>query len=121
MSRTEAEVGERLLHIRDVMVACETKRDGPGRLSCPATCRCAGARATGICGWTPRTRPRPAFAEDWVNLVALAVNEENASGGRIVTAPTNGAAGIIPAVLHYASHYTAAGKPIPMTSRCGFC
>lgn len=38
---------------------------------------------------------------DWVNLYALAVNEENASGGRVVTAPTNGAAGIIPAVLHY--------------------
>ena len=38
---------------------------------------------------------------DWVNLFALAVNEENAAGGRIVTAPTNGAAGIIPAVLHY--------------------
>lgn len=38
---------------------------------------------------------------DWVNLFALAVNEENASGGRIVTAPTNGAAGILPAVLHY--------------------
>ncbi len=40
-------------------------------------------------------------ALDWVNLYALAVNEENAAGGRIVTAPTNGAAGIIPAVLHY--------------------
>ncbi len=40
-------------------------------------------------------------ALDWVNLYALAVNEENAGGGRIVTAPTNGAAGIIPAVLHY--------------------
>ncbi len=38
---------------------------------------------------------------DWVNLFALAVNEENASGGRVVTAPTNGAAGIVPAVLHY--------------------
>ncbi len=38
---------------------------------------------------------------DWVNLYALAVNEENAAGGRIVTAPTNGAAGIISAVLHY--------------------
>lgn len=38
---------------------------------------------------------------DWVNLYAMAVNEENASGGRIVTAPTNGAAGVIPAVLHY--------------------
>jgi L-serine dehydratase len=38
---------------------------------------------------------------DWVNLYALAVNEENAVGGRVVTAPTNGAAGIVPAVLHY--------------------
>ena len=41
---------------------------------------------------------------DWINLYAIAVNEENAVGGRVVTAPTNGAAGIIPAVLHY---YTA--------------
>ena len=44
----------------------------------------------------------PLRALDWVTLWALAVNEENASGGRVVTAPTNGAAGIIPAVLHYA-------------------
>ena len=44
-------------------------------------------------------------AMDWVNLYALAVNEENAAGGRVVTAPTNGAAGIIPAVLHYYFHY----------------
>ena len=43
----------------------------------------------------------PLWAMDWINLYALAVNEENASGGRVVTAPTNGAAGIIPAVLHY--------------------
>ncbi|MGB1261062.1 MAG: L-serine ammonia-lyase, partial [Akkermansiaceae bacterium] len=42
---------------------------------------------------------------DWVNLYALAVNEENAAGGRVVTAPTNGAAGIIPAVLHYATRF----------------
>ena len=42
---------------------------------------------------------------EWVNLYALAVNEENASGGRVVTAPTNGAAGIIPAVLHYAIRF----------------
>ena len=44
-------------------------------------------------------------ALDWVNLYALAVNEENAAGGRVVTAPTNGAAGIIPAVLHYYMHF----------------
>ena len=43
----------------------------------------------------------PLGTMDWVNLYALAVNEENAAGGRVVTAPTNGAAGIIPAVLHY--------------------
>ena len=43
----------------------------------------------------------PMSALDWVNLYALAVNEENASGGRVVTAPTNGAAGIIPAVMQY--------------------
>ena len=43
----------------------------------------------------------PLSVLDWVTLYALAVNEENAAGGRVVTAPTNGAAGIIPAVLHY--------------------
>jgi L-serine dehydratase len=42
---------------------------------------------------------------DWVNLYALAVNEENATGGRVVTAPTNGAAGIVPAVLHYYARF----------------
>ena len=46
-------------------------------------------------------------AMDWVDLWALAVNEENAAGGRVVTAPTNGAAGIVPAVLHYYAHYQA--------------
>jgi L-serine dehydratase len=48
-----------------------------------------------------RNEADPLLAMDWVNLWALAVNEENAGGGRVVTAPTNGAAGIIPAVLHY--------------------
>jgi len=47
----------------------------------------------------------PLLAMEWVNLTAMAVNEENASGGRVVTAPTNGAAGIIPAVLFYALTY----------------
>ena len=51
---------------------------------------------------TPDPRLRdPLNALDWVDLWALAVNEENAAGGRVVTAPTNGAAGIVPAVLHY--------------------
>jgi len=48
---------------------------------------------------------------DWVNLFALAVNEENAAGGRVVTAPTNGAAGIIPAVLQYYERFVADATP----------
>jgi L-serine dehydratase len=47
----------------------------------------------------------PLTALDWVNLYALAVNEENAAGSRVVTAPTNGAAGIVPAVLHYYARF----------------
>lgn len=47
----------------------------------------------------------PLYEMDWVNLYALAVNEENAAGGRVVTAPTNGAAGIIPATLHYYANF----------------
>ncbi|MFZ2442818.1 MAG: L-serine ammonia-lyase, partial [Ilumatobacteraceae bacterium] len=47
----------------------------------------------------------PLATLDWVNLYALAVNEENAAGGRVVTAPTNGAAGIVPAVLHYYAQF----------------
>lgn len=57
-----------------------------------------------------KDRPEAALTDpltilDWVNLYALAVNEENAAGGRVVTAPTNGAAGIIPAVLHYYTRF----------------
>lgn len=112
-NRTETEVRERLLHIRDVMVACQTKgmsRDGylPGNLRVR---RRAHDWFVRLAAEDPQRDP--AFAEDWVNLVALAVNEENASGGRIVTAPTNGAAGIIPAVLYYALHYTRAGLSDP--------
>ncbi len=54
------------------------------------------------------TRPDPSdpfVVMDWVNLYALAVNEENAAGGRVVTAPTNGAAGVIPAVMHYYANH----------------
>ncbi len=50
-------------------------------------------------------------AMDWVNLWALSVNEENAAGGRVVTAPTNGAAGIIPAVLHYYDRFVTGASP----------
>jgi L-serine dehydratase len=60
----------------------------------------------------------PLTVIDWVNLFALAVNEENAAGGRVVTAPTNGAAGIIPAVLQY---YPASSPAPTTTAWCGSC
>jgi L-serine dehydratase len=50
-------------------------------------------------------RPNPLVANDWLSVYAMAVNEENAAGGRIVTAPTNGAAGVIPAVMRYVSRF----------------
>ena len=109
-SRTEEEIREGLMHIYSVMEGCvETslKREGllPGGLK-------VRRRAP---DWHERLLKEsrdqdpdyrdPKYWQEWVNLIALAVNEENASGGRVVTAPTNGAAGIIPAVLHYALHF----------------
>ena len=106
LTRTQDEVRDGLLHIRDVMEDCKNaslERTGllPGGL---------GVRRRAP-DWYTRLRTEdpdrdPKFWQEWVNLVALAVNEENASGGRVVTAPTNGAAGIIPAVMFYATHYT---------------
>lgn len=52
-----------------------------------------------------RNRPNPLLANDWLSIYAMAVNEENAAGGRVVTAPTNGAAGVVPAVLRYWLHF----------------
>jgi L-serine dehydratase len=52
-----------------------------------------------------QSRDDPLRGMDWISMYALAVNEENAAGGRVVTAPTNGAAGIVPAVLHYAMRF----------------
>jgi L-serine dehydratase len=101
--RSEAEVVNGLLHLWDVMQACVARgcrTDGelPGpfkvRRRAPELFRSLTERAE-------RTLSDPLSVMDWVNLYAIAVNEENAAGGRVVTAPTNGAAGIIPAVLHY--------------------
>jgi L-serine dehydratase len=99
--RTEDEVRAGMLHLWSVMQACVERgcaREGllPGGLKVPR-------RAPALFRTLSRdTSPLdPLHVMDWVNLYALAVNEENASGGRIVTAPTNGAAGIVPAVLHY--------------------
>ena len=60
----------------------------------------------------------PLYALDWVTVYALAVNEENAAGGRVVTAPTNGAAGIIPAVLHYYSRFVPAPPTTGWSDSC---
>ncbi|SCU76175.1 L-serine deaminase I [Cupriavidus necator] len=101
--RSEAEVTSGLLHIWDVMQACvargcrtDGELPGPFRVKrrAPELFRSLTERAE-------RTLSDPLSVMDWVNLYAIAVNEENAAGGRVVTAPTNGAAGIIPAVLHY--------------------
>jgi L-serine dehydratase len=104
-SRSEQEIRAGLLHIYSVMEGCvraSLKREGllPGGLK-------VRRRAP---GWHERLLKEdpdrdPMYWQEWVNLIALAVNEENASGGRVVTAPTNGAAGIIPAVLYYALHF----------------
>jgi len=101
--RSEQDVTDGLLHIWDVMQqcvarGCRTDGELPGpfkvRRRAPELYRNLTERAE-------RTLSDPLSVMDWVNLYAIAVNEENAAGGRVVTAPTNGAAGIIPAVLHY--------------------
>ncbi|AXI88865.1 L-serine ammonia-lyase [Streptomyces griseoincarnatus] len=97
--RTEEEIREGLLEIWRVMRACVERgmtREGilPGGLKVR---RRAATTARKL-----RSEGDPqALAMEWITLYAMAVNEENAAGGRVVTAPTNGAAGIIPAVLHY--------------------
>ncbi len=101
--RPEGQTRARLLHIWQVMQDCVEagcRHEGilPGGLKvkrrAPALYRQLSRH--------PEANLRDALSVlDWVNLYALAVNEENAYGGRVVTAPTNGAAGIVPAVLHY--------------------
>lgn len=101
--RPEGETRSGLLNIWQVMqdcVAAGCRNEGilPGGLKVK---RRAAALYRQLCAH-PEASLRDALSVlDWVNLYALAVNEENAYGGRVVTAPTNGAAGIVPAVLHY--------------------
>jgi L-serine dehydratase len=103
--RDAAQVRDGLLHIWAVMKECVER----------------GCAAEGVLPGGLRVRRRarllretleqagetsdPLQAMEWITLYALAVNEENAAGGRVVTAPTNGAAGIIPAVLHYYTRF----------------
>jgi len=98
--RPEPEVRERLRYIWSVMNACierglVTEGILPGGLN-------VRRRAPRLLGKIQaRRQPDPLDAMDWVNVFAMAVNEENAAGGRVVTAPTNGAAGLVPAVGRY--------------------
>ena len=101
--RTDAEIDAGLLRIWSVMQACVVRGCAtagvlPGGFKVK---RRAADLYRQLCANPAAALRDPLQVLDWVNLYALAVNEENAAGGRVVTAPTNGAAGIIPAVLHY--------------------
>ena len=105
--RSDAEIDAGLLHIWQVMQDC-VKRGCAAGGTLPGGFK-VKRRAEAL--YRDLTRhPEAALRDplqvlDWVNLYALAVNEENAAGGRVVTAPTNGAAGIVPAVLHYYARF----------------
>lgn len=105
--RTDAEIDAGLLKIWAVMQACVQRgcrTDGvlPGGFKVK---RRAAALHAALTSQPEAALRDPLQVLDWVNLYALAVNEENAAGGRVVTAPTNGAAGIVPAVLHYYARF----------------
>jgi len=105
--RSDAQIDAGLLRIWRVMQECVERgcrSDGvlPGGFKVR---RRAKALREALTAHPEQALRDPLQVLDWVNLYALAVNEENAAGGRVVTAPTNGAAGIIPAVLHYYTRF----------------
>ena len=98
--RSEDDIADSLTAIHDAMLACidrGLRTDGvlPGQLSVTRRAAKLGRSLE------KRGEPQALDAMEWVNAYAIAVNEENAAGGRVVTSPTNGAAGIIPAVLKF--------------------
>ena len=106
--RPDADTDAGLLRIWDVMQACVQRGCSvEGVLPGGFKVRRRAAALAKRLGELEATTRDPLVVMDWVNLYALAVNEENAAGGRVVTAPTNGAAGIIPAVLHYYTRFVA--------------
>jgi L-serine dehydratase len=107
--RSDAEISDGIARVWNAMQACVERglRHGgelPGGLHVKRRAPGLHARLIGKSG---SNEPDVLHGIDWVNLFALAVNEENAAGGKVVTAPTNGAAGIIPAVLHYYDRFVA--------------
>ena len=107
--RSDAAIDTGLLTLWAVMQACVLRgcaTDGvlPGGFKVK---RRAADLHRQLCADPEAISRDPLQVLDWVNLYALAVNEENAAGGRVVTAPTNGAAGIVPAVLHYYTRFVS--------------
>ena len=105
--RTSERIDEKIVELDQVMSDCierGLKQDGhlPGKLQVK---RRAKQIYDTLCSTPEKSLKDPLTIIDWVNLYALAVNEENAAGGKVVTAPTNGAAGIIPAVLAYYKNF----------------
>ena len=110
--RTEEETRAGLMQIWDVMQSCVARGcgidnpDADGNLPGPFQVKRRAPQLYRALSGNPELALRdPLSMIDWINLYAIAVNEENAAGGRVVTAPTNGAAGIIPAVLHYYTRF----------------
>jgi L-serine dehydratase len=107
--RSEAEIRAGLLQIWQVMQACVRRGCAQeGVLPGPMKVRRRAPELWSKLSNSPEASLRdPLTILDWISLYALAVNEENAAGGRVVTAPTNGAAGIIPAIMHYYARFIA--------------
>ncbi len=110
--RNDAQIDAGLLQIWQVMQdcverGCRTEGILPGGFKVK---RRAAALKKALTANPEQALSDPLQVLDWVNLYALAVNEENAAGGRVVTAPTNGAAGIVPAVLHYYTRFVPAAN-----------
>jgi len=102
-AHSPAEISARIREIRDVMSACIDRGMATGGIlpgGLEVKRRAPLAYAT-MMARQERALADPLSVIDWINLWALAVNEENAAGGKVVTAPTNGAAGIVPAVIRY--------------------
>jgi L-serine dehydratase len=115
LGRTAEQVRAGLLDLWQVMRACVERGCGtdgllPGGLKVPRRAPRLFRQLT-----CEQSGDDPLRAMDWVTLYALAVNEENAAGGRVVTAPTNGAAGIIPAVLHYYDRFVPGASEAGVT------
>lgn len=113
--RSPAQVQQGLAELWQTMAACVQRGcAAQGHLPGPLQIRRRAAELHRQLSSQPEAALRdPLSMLDWVNLYAMAVNEENAAGGRVVTAPTNGAAGVVPAVLHYYVRF------IPTASEAG--